>query len=102
MKKIMVFFSTCKSTKFHADLFRYIKIDCLAIHGVMEQSKRTSTFFQFVKMETGLLLCTNVGARGLDFPHVVCFLITQHNLISWFWSFDLEYCLLVLGLDCAV
>ncbi|KAJ0241993.1 DEAD-box ATP-dependent RNA helicase 27 [Hirschfeldia incana] len=69
-KKIMVFFSTCKSTKFHAELFRYIKIDCLAIHGGMEQSKRTSTFFQFVKMETGLLLSTNVGARGLDFPHV--------------------------------
>ncbi|KAF8059537.1 hypothetical protein N665_1229s0002 [Sinapis alba] len=69
-KKIMVFFSTCKSTKFHAELFRYIKIDCLAIHGGMEQSKRTSTFFQFVKLETGVLLCTNVGARGLDFPHV--------------------------------
>ncbi|XP_033129489.1 DEAD-box ATP-dependent RNA helicase 27 isoform X1 [Brassica rapa] len=69
-KKIMVFFSTCKSTKFHTELFRYIKIDCLAIHGGMEQSKRTSTFFQFVKLETGVLLCTNVGARGLDFPHV--------------------------------
>lgn len=69
-KKIMVFFSTCKSTKFHTELFRYIKIDCLAIHGGMEQSKRTSTFFQFVKLETGVLLCTNVGARGLDFPRV--------------------------------
>ncbi|CAH8364036.1 unnamed protein product [Eruca vesicaria subsp. sativa] len=69
-KKIMVFFSTWKSTKFHADLFRYIKIDCLAIYGAMDQSKRTSTFFQFVKQETGVLLCTNVGARGLDFPHV--------------------------------
>lgn len=76
-KKIMVFFSTCKSTKFHAELFRYIKIDCLEIRRGIDQSKRTSTFFQFIKAETGILLCTNVAARGLDIPHVVCFL---HNL----------------------
>lgn len=73
-KKIMVFFSTCKSTKFHAELFRYIKIDCLEIRRGIDQSKRTSTFFQFIKAETGVLLCTNVAARGLDIPHVVCFL----------------------------
>ncbi|CAE6261613.1 unnamed protein product [Arabidopsis arenosa] len=69
-KKIMVFFSTCKSTKFHAELFRYIKLDCLEIRGGIDQSKRTSTLFQFIKAETGILLCTNVAARGLDFPHV--------------------------------
>ncbi|EOA13104.1 hypothetical protein CARUB_v10026114mg [Capsella rubella] len=69
-KKIMVFFSTCKSAKFHAELFRYIKIDCLVIHRGIDQNKRTSTFFQFIKAETGILLCTNVAARGLDIPHV--------------------------------
>ncbi|CAN8251473.1 unnamed protein product [Cochlearia groenlandica] len=69
-KKIMVFFSTCKSTKFHAELFRYIKIDCLEIRRGIDQSKRTATFFQFIKAETGILLCTNVAARGLDIPHV--------------------------------
>ncbi|XP_010547561.1 PREDICTED: DEAD-box ATP-dependent RNA helicase 27 [Tarenaya hassleriana] len=69
-KKIMVFFSTCKSTKFHAELCRYIKIDCLEIRRGIDQSKRTSTFFQFVKAEKGILLCTNVAARGLDIPHV--------------------------------
>lgn len=69
-KKIMVFFSTCKSTKFHAELFRYIKFDCLEIRGGIDQNKRTPTFLQFIKAETGILLCTNVAARGLDFPHV--------------------------------
>ncbi|KFK28452.1 hypothetical protein AALP_AA8G516100 [Arabis alpina] len=69
-QKIMVFFSTCKSTKFHAELLRYIKIDCLEIRRGIDQSKRTSTFFQFIKAETGILLCTNVAARGLDIPHV--------------------------------
>ncbi|XP_024006849.1 DEAD-box ATP-dependent RNA helicase 27 [Eutrema salsugineum] len=65
-KKIMVFFSTCKSSKFHAELFRYIKIDCLEIRRGIDQSKKTSTFFQFIKVETGVLLCTNVAARGLS------------------------------------
>uniref|UniRef100_A0A1J3JSH1 ATP-dependent RNA helicase n=1 Tax=Noccaea caerulescens TaxID=107243 RepID=A0A1J3JSH1_NOCCA len=69
-KKIMVFFSTCKSTKFHAELFRYIKIGCLEIRRGIDQSKRTATFFEFIKAETGILLCTNVAARGLDIPHV--------------------------------
>ncbi|CAA7034643.1 unnamed protein product [Microthlaspi erraticum] len=69
-KKIMVFFSTCKSTKFHAELFRYIKIGCLEIRRGIDQSKRTATFFEFIKAETGVLLCTNVAARGLDIPHV--------------------------------
>ncbi|XP_010446279.1 PREDICTED: DEAD-box ATP-dependent RNA helicase 27, partial [Camelina sativa] len=69
-KKIMVFFSTCKSTKFHAELFRYIKLDCLEIRRGMDQTKRSSIFFQFNKAETGILLCTDVASRGLDIPHV--------------------------------
>ncbi|XP_010484444.1 PREDICTED: DEAD-box ATP-dependent RNA helicase 27-like [Camelina sativa] len=69
-KKIMVFFSTCKSTKFHAELCRYIKIDCLEIRRGMDQTKRSSIFFQFNKAETGILLCTDVASRGLDIPHV--------------------------------
>ncbi|XP_023520092.1 DEAD-box ATP-dependent RNA helicase 51-like [Cucurbita pepo subsp. pepo] len=69
-KKIMVFFSSCNSVKFHADLLRYIKVDCMDIHGKQKQQKRTSTFFAFNKAETGILLCTDVAARGLDIPAV--------------------------------
>ncbi|XP_022137361.1 DEAD-box ATP-dependent RNA helicase 51 [Momordica charantia] len=69
-KKVMVFFSSCNSVKFHADLLRYIKVDCLDIHGKQKQQKRTSTFFAFNKAETGILLCTDVAARGLDIPAV--------------------------------
>ena len=67
----MVFFSSCNSVKFHADLLRYIKVDCMDIHGKQKQQKRTSTFFAFNKAETGILLCTDVAARGLDIPAVV-------------------------------
>ncbi|CAH9082040.1 unnamed protein product [Cuscuta europaea] len=69
-KKIMVFFSSCNSVKFHSELLRYIHIDCFDIHGKQKQQKRTSTFFDFCKAEKGILLCTDVAARGLDIPAV--------------------------------
>lgn len=69
-KKIMVFFSSCNSVKFHAELLRYIQVDCFDIHGKQKQQKRTTTFFDFCKAEKGILLCTDVAARGLDIPAV--------------------------------
>ncbi|XP_009614823.1 DEAD-box ATP-dependent RNA helicase 27 isoform X1 [Nicotiana tabacum] len=69
-KKIMVFFSSCNSVKFHSELLRYIKIECCDIHGKQKQQKRTSTFFEFCEAKTGILLCTDVAARGLDIPAV--------------------------------
>ncbi|XP_042436274.1 DEAD-box ATP-dependent RNA helicase 27-like [Zingiber officinale] len=69
-KKIMVFFSSCNSVKYHSELLRYIRVDCLDIHGKQKQQKRTSTFFEFCKAEKGILLCTDVAARGLDIPAV--------------------------------
>ncbi|KAK4269281.1 hypothetical protein QN277_022461 [Acacia crassicarpa] len=69
-KKMMVFFSSCNSVKFHADLLNYIQIDCYNIHGKQKQQTRTTTFFNFCKAEKGILLCTDVAARGLDIPDV--------------------------------
>ncbi|KAJ6984595.1 DEAD-box ATP-dependent RNA helicase 51-like [Populus alba x Populus x berolinensis] len=69
-KKVMVFFSSCNSVKFHSDLLRYIHVECFDIHGKQKQQKRTSTFFDFCKAEKGILLCTDVAARGLDIPAV--------------------------------
>ncbi|CAH9130156.1 unnamed protein product [Cuscuta epithymum] len=66
----MVFFSSCNSVKFHSELLRYIHIDCLDIHGKQKQQKQTSTFFDFCKAEKGILLGTDVAARGLDIPAV--------------------------------
>uniref|UniRef100_A0A182RK84 ATP-dependent RNA helicase n=1 Tax=Anopheles funestus TaxID=62324 RepID=A0A182RK84_ANOFN len=69
-KKVMVFFSSCLSVKFHHELFNYIDLPVMSIHGKQKQSKRTSVFFQFCNAETGILLCTDVAARGLDIPAV--------------------------------
>ncbi|XP_052898858.1 probable ATP-dependent RNA helicase pitchoune [Anopheles moucheti] len=69
-KKVMVFFSSCLSVKFHHELFNYIDLPVMSIHGKQKQAKRTSVFFQFCNAETGILLCTDVAARGLDIPAV--------------------------------
>lgn len=69
-RKVMVFFSTCNSVQFHHDLFNYIDLPVMAIHGKQEQAKRTTTFFQFCNAERAILLCTDIAARGLDIPAV--------------------------------
>lgn len=69
-KKIIVFFSSCNSVKFHAELFNYIDIPVLDLHGKQKQNKRTTTFFEFINAESGILFCTDVAARGLDIPAV--------------------------------
>ncbi|XP_074273447.1 ATP-dependent RNA helicase HAS1-like isoform X2 [Silene latifolia] len=69
-KKIMVFFSSCNSVKFHSELLRFIKIDCFDIYSKHKSSKRESTMSDFRKAEKGILLCTDVAERGLDIPDV--------------------------------
>eukprot|EP00615_Pteridomonas_danica_P000552 CAMPEP_0114359538 /NCGR_PEP_ID=MMETSP0101-20121206/23093_1 /TAXON_ID=38822 ORGANISM="Pteridomonas danica, Strain PT" /NCGR_SAMPLE_ID=MMETSP0101 /ASSEMBLY_ACC=CAM_ASM_000211 /LENGTH=556 /DNA_ID=CAMNT_0001503133 /DNA_START=1 /DNA_END=1671 /DNA_ORIENTATION=- len=69
-KKIMVFFSSCSSVKYHAELLNYIDIPVMDIHGKQKQQKRTTTFFQFCRQTEGILCCTDVAARGLDIPAV--------------------------------
>jgi ATP-dependent RNA helicase DDX18/HAS1 len=53
-----------------SELFNYIDIPVKDIHGKQKQAKRTSTFFEFCQADKGILLCTDVAARGLDIPAV--------------------------------
>lgn len=69
-KKIIVFFSSCNSVKYHGELLNYIDVPVLDLHGKQKQQKRTNTFFEFINAESGILLCTDVAARGLDIPRV--------------------------------
>eukprot|EP01113_Clastostelium_recurvatum_P037060 TRINITY_DN5382_c0_g1_i3.p1 TRINITY_DN5382_c0_g1~~TRINITY_DN5382_c0_g1_i3.p1 ORF type:complete len:685 (-),score=204.34 TRINITY_DN5382_c0_g1_i3:94-2148(-) len=69
-KKIIVFLSSCNSVKYHAELLNYIDIPVLELHGKQKQQKRTATFFEFVNADKGILVCTDVAARGLDIPQV--------------------------------
>jgi ATP-dependent RNA helicase DDX18/HAS1 len=69
-RKVIVFFSSCMSVKFHAELFNYINLPVMELHGRQKQLQRSSTFFSFVNAESGILFCTDVAARGLDIPAV--------------------------------
>lgn len=66
----MVFFSSCNSVKFYSDLLNYIDINVMEIHGKQKQQKRSTTFYEFGTLKEGILLCTDVAARGLDIPQV--------------------------------
>ena len=58
------------SVKFHHELLNYIDLPVMCIHGKQKQTKRTTTFFQYCNADSGILLCTDVAARGLDIPNV--------------------------------
>ncbi|KAG8759978.1 ATP-dependent RNA helicase [Serendipita sp. 396] len=69
-KKVVVFFSSCNSVKYHSELLNYIDVPVMDLHGKQKQQKRTNTFFEFCNAKLGILLCTDVAARGLDIPEV--------------------------------
>ncbi|KAF2196944.1 ATP-dependent RNA helicase HAS1 [Delitschia confertaspora ATCC 74209] len=69
-KKIIVFFSSCNSVKFYAELLNYIDLPVLELHGKLKQQVRTNRFFEFCNAQSGTLICTDVAARGLDVPEV--------------------------------
>jgi len=69
-KKVIVFFSSCNAVKYYAELLNFVDIPVLDLHGKQKQQKRTTTFFEFCNASKGILLCTDVAARGLDIPAV--------------------------------
>ena len=72
-KKIIVFFSSCNSVKYFAELLNFIDLPVLHLHGKMKQQARTNTFFEFCNATQGTLICTDVAARGLDVSARPCF-----------------------------
>lgn len=91
--KLVVFFSTCDGVEFHhAVLSRFslpsrqqhkgndpggsgcsstfVPCELFKLHGNLTQKERAEAFFAFGRAASGALLCTDVAARGLDFPSV--------------------------------
>eukprot|EP01062_Namystynia_karyoxenos_P040966 TRINITY_DN297_c0_g2_i1.p1 TRINITY_DN297_c0_g2~~TRINITY_DN297_c0_g2_i1.p1 ORF type:complete len:683 (+),score=231.12 TRINITY_DN297_c0_g2_i1:243-2051(+) len=68
--KVMVFFSSCRSVQFHHELLNYVDIPNLCLHGKLKQQRRSVVFLQFCNQDSGILLSTDVAARGLDIPKV--------------------------------
>ncbi|KAF7684394.1 ATP-dependent RNA helicase DBP4 [Astathelohania contejeani] len=71
-RKTMVFFATCKETKFYFLLFSQLKLrnKIYFLSGGLKQEQRIKAYNGFLKEKGGALFCTDVGSRGLDFPGV--------------------------------
>ncbi|KAJ3696700.1 hypothetical protein LUZ61_000405 [Rhynchospora tenuis] len=69
-KKTIVFFSTRQAVKFYSELLGYINIECFHMEGTQKQSARNSNLHGFIQAKSGILLCTDVAARGIDIPSV--------------------------------
>ena len=78
VQRVVVFVSTCQAVDFYADLLPQLEANgdvllptrLFKLHGMLPQSERTQNFRDFQTADTGILLCTDVAARGLDFPAV--------------------------------
>ena len=66
----MIFFNSCKEVEFYNDLLNYVGIKVKSIHGDLKQSIREEIYKNFFDIEKGILLCTDIAQRGLDFPQV--------------------------------
>ncbi|XP_049849848.1 uncharacterized protein LOC126320412 [Schistocerca gregaria] len=49
---------------------RFISANWFRLHGGLSQTVRMATYQSFLSSHRGILLCTDVAARGLDFPAV--------------------------------
>ena len=67
---VMVFCNTRRTTDFVVKNLYSNKIDAIAIHGGLSQNKRTKTIRLFNHGRVGVLVCTDVAARGLHINNV--------------------------------
>ncbi|XP_059213458.1 ATP-dependent RNA helicase DDX55 [Centropristis striata] len=70
-EKNLVFFSTCACVEYYGraleTLVKKVTVHC--IHGKMK-NKRNKIFADFRALKSGILVCTDVMARGIDIPDV--------------------------------
>eukprot|EP00933_Yihiella_yeosuensis_P044105 TRINITY_DN39185_c0_g1_i1.p1 TRINITY_DN39185_c0_g1~~TRINITY_DN39185_c0_g1_i1.p1 ORF type:complete len:670 (+),score=172.35 TRINITY_DN39185_c0_g1_i1:286-2010(+) len=72
-KKMIVFVSTCKQVRFIYEAFRKLKPGpaMMELHGRQSLTKRLVVFQEFTEKErAAALVCTDIAARGVDFPAV--------------------------------
>eukprot|EP00002_Diphylleia_rotans_P037066 TRINITY_DN8245_c0_g1_i1.p1 TRINITY_DN8245_c0_g1~~TRINITY_DN8245_c0_g1_i1.p1 ORF type:complete len:626 (-),score=161.72 TRINITY_DN8245_c0_g1_i1:82-1959(-) len=72
-QKIIVYFLTCHCVEYFTKVLAIPKLKLPKIfhlHGQMKHKKRTSTLQDFSKHVGGILLATDLAARGLDIPDV--------------------------------
>ncbi|XP_057661618.1 probable ATP-dependent RNA helicase DDX10 [Diorhabda carinulata] len=71
-KKIMVFFSSCKQVKYTFEIFSKLRpgTSLMALYGTLHQLRRMDIYESYCRKQSAILFCTDLAARGLDFPEV--------------------------------
>lgn len=67
-KKIIVFTNSISHTKKLFSIFSFFDFKLSVLHSKMQQSQRMKNLEKFTSGTGNVLLCTDVGARGLDIP----------------------------------
>ena len=70
--KAILFVPTVKFTKFYCSVLERLfpSLPVYEFHGKIDQRKRTKMVQLFKRAHEGIFVCTDVGARGMDFPDV--------------------------------
>ncbi|CAL0327923.1 unnamed protein product [Lupinus luteus] len=80
-KKVIIYFMTCACVDYWGVVLPRLSVlqgfSLISLHGKMKQSVREKALASFTSLSNGILLCTDVAARGLDIPGVDC--IVQYD-----------------------
>ncbi|CAK7325924.1 unnamed protein product [Dovyalis caffra] len=80
-KKIIIYFMTCACVDYWGVVLPHLAVlkgfSLISLHGKMKQTAREKALASFTSLTSGILLCTDVAARGLDIPGVDC--IVQYD-----------------------
>ena len=71
-KKIIVFVQSCKQVKFYCDILRRLRVptQVSGLYGTLNQMRRMAIFKDFSQAKLGVLIATDIAARGLGkFPY---------------------------------
>ncbi|XP_059456646.1 DEAD-box ATP-dependent RNA helicase 18 [Corylus avellana] len=77
-KKIIIYFMTCACVDYWGVVLPRLPVlkgfSLIPLHGQMKQIAREKALASFRALSSGILLCTDLAARGLDIPDVDCIL----------------------------
>ncbi|XAR71898.1 RNA helicase [Bertholletia excelsa] len=75
-QKIIIYFMTCACVDYWGVVLPRLGalkgFSLIPLHGKMKQTAREKALASFTSLSSGILLCTDVAARGLDIPGVDC------------------------------
>ncbi|XP_073297657.1 DEAD-box ATP-dependent RNA helicase 18 [Primulina huaijiensis] len=75
-RKLIIYFMTCACVDYWGTVLPLLSVlkdfSLISLHGKMKQVAREKALDLFTSLSSGILLCTDVAARGLDIPGVDC------------------------------